>query len=78
MQNTIPQGQAAAAEVVCALSCPLCIAGPGESCGIISAGEHFARWAQARKLGLITAEQIGAAIDSITVICDGALIEAGK
>jgi hypothetical protein len=37
---------------------------------------HFARWAAARRLGLISEAHVGAALDSILVITDGALVLA--
>jgi hypothetical protein len=69
----------AAVEAVRSLPCTICWADAGgvtgEACGIIPEGDHFARWAQARKLGLITAEQLGAAMDTLSVITDRALVE---
>ena len=68
----------AAVEAVRSLPCPICWAGAGgmlgEACGIIPVGDHFARWCAARKAGLITAEQIGAAMDTLTAIADRALV----
>ena len=68
-----------AVEAVRSLPCTICWAGAGgvtgEACGIIPEGDHFARWAAARKLGLITADQLGVAIDTLSVVADRALVE---
>lgn len=63
------------------VSCPHCGAGDdgaiGQPCEGAPAGNHFARWARARRLGLITADQLGQALDSISAITDGAMIWDG-
>jgi hypothetical protein len=78
MRDTIPQLDPAAVEAVRSLPCPYCWAGAGgvtgEACGIIPVGDHFARWTEARRLGLITAEQIGAALDTLIVVTSRALV----
>ena len=65
---------AAAIEAVRHVNCVYCWAGPGDACGLIPEGDHFARWCWARRKGLVTAEQVGAALDTLTVITDGALV----
>ena len=66
-----------AVEAVRSLPCTICWAGADgaldEACGIIPVGDHFARWTEARRLGLITAEQIGAALDTLIVVTSRAL-----
>ncbi len=78
MQNTIPQPGPDAIEAVRRVPCPHCWAGAGgvtgESCGLIPAGDHFARWCRARRRGLITAGQLGAAMDLLAVITNAALV----
>ena len=67
-----------AVEAVRSLPCTICWAGAGgaldEVCGIIPVGDHFARWTEARRLGLITAEQIGAALDTLIVVTSRAFV----
>jgi len=46
--------------------------GTGEPCP--PGGDHFARWARARRKGLITAEQLGAALDLLPVITNAAIV----
>ncbi len=65
---------AAAIGAVRRVNCGYCWAGPGDACGLIPEGDHFARWARARRKGLVTAEQVGAALDTLTVVHDGALV----
>jgi hypothetical protein len=69
--------EATAAERVRALVCPWCQAGAMERCGIITTGDHFARWAAARRQGLITAAQAGEALDLLSVVTDGAIVPDG-
>src|SRR5580698_5369842 len=45
---------------------------PGEPC--TPGGDHFARWARARRKGLITAEQLAAALDLLPVITNDAIV----
>jgi hypothetical protein len=45
---------------------------PGEPC--TPGGSHFARWARARRKGLITAEQAAAALDLLPVITNDAIV----
>jgi hypothetical protein len=64
---------AEAAELVRRVQCGFCWRpGPSEAC--TPEGDHFARWARARRKGLISADQIGAALDSLIVITDGAIV----
>jgi hypothetical protein len=75
--HTIPQTQAQAADAVQAIPCPYCRSRPGSDCAVTGPpGMHFARWAAARRLGLISEAHVGAALDSILVITDGALVLA--
>ena len=80
LQDTIPQHRAAA-EAVRTLPCQQCWTGAGgalhEACGIIPVGDHFGRWAEARRRGLISAEQLGAAMDLLPVITDHAMVPDG-
>ncbi len=81
MHETIPQQDHAAVEAVRSLPCTICRAGAGggldEACGLIPTGDHFARWAAARKAGLISAEQLGAAMDLLAVITNAAIVPDG-
>jgi len=72
--ETIPQDHAAAVDAVRSIDCPECWALAGEACGFVPAGDHFARWAEARRRGLITAGQAGAALDLLPVITNGAVV----
>jgi hypothetical protein len=78
MRDTIPQTSRSAVEAVRSLPCPYCWAGAGgaldEACGIIPVGDHFGRWAEARRRGLISAEQLGAAMDTLAVITNAAMV----
>jgi hypothetical protein len=70
---TVQTEPAAAIEAVRLVRCEHCRKSrPGRPC--TSAGDHFARWARARRKGLITAEQLGAALDLLTVITNAAIV----
>ncbi len=77
LPETIPQDRAAV-QAVRSLPCPHCWAGAGgaagEACGIIPAGDHLARWVQAYRGALVTSEQFGAALSTLTVITGAAMV----
>jgi hypothetical protein len=68
---------ATGAPAVRSIPCPLCGAEAGPPCTCPPAGDHVARWALARRQDLITAEQFGAAMESIDVITDRAMVTLG-
>jgi hypothetical protein len=70
---TVQTEPSAAVEAVRLVPCGHCWQPrPGEPC--TPAGDHFARWARARRKGLITAEQAGAALDLLPVITNAAIV----
>jgi len=70
---TVQTEPSAAIEAVRLVRCEHCgTARPGRPC--TPAGDHFARWARARRKRVITAEQLGAALDLLPVITNAAIV----
>jgi hypothetical protein len=70
---TVQTEPSAAVDAVRLVRCEHCgAARPGSPC--TPAGDHFSRWARARRQGLITAGQVGAALDLLPVITNAAIV----
>jgi hypothetical protein len=70
---TVQTEPSAAVAAVRLVRCEHCgTARPGKPCTAL--GDHFARWARARRQGLITAGQAGEALDLLPVITNSAVV----
>jgi hypothetical protein len=76
MRTTIPQSpDRPLTPPVQTITCPLCSASIGATCGLT--GCHLARWLRAFALCLITREQLVEAIRGLIVITAAQLVEEG-
>lgn len=75
MTTTIPQ---TAAELVRLANCPQCWQRPGRPCTITGpAGDHLARYMRAERRGLISREDLAAAVEPLEVIAGHVIIRDG-
>ena len=80
MNTIIPDQQplVAPADLVRMANCPHCWQRPGKPCTISGpAGDHLARWQRAERRGLISREDLAAAVDGLEVIAGHMIVRDG-
>jgi hypothetical protein len=78
MSTTIPQTPVAVADLVRMANCPHCWQRPGRPCTITGPdGDHLARWQRAERRGLISREDLAAAVAGLEVIAGHVIVRDG-
>jgi hypothetical protein len=81
MTNTLPERTAAPLELTREIArqvrCPHCGRGPGVCCLAPHSGCHLARFAEARRQGLLIAAEMDAVLAKVVVLPAGTIVRAG-